>query len=158
MLALNSQAIAVLSGNIKCPGVIKGDTEGRDPDGYCCVGGHLTISNCEGWPICKGPQTVTQTSIECSTKVPFSIDNYDSVVDSASSHYLTDGWDATGTSDGKTEETGQSSASDDAKGDTEAPKTENAETATETDSGATMLPVAPFDPAAIGALAVASLL
>ncbi|KAF3055127.1 hypothetical protein GL218_07675 [Daldinia childiae] len=59
------------SGDIQdCPGVRVVDA------GYsgCCVGGHIDtpyLSVCDGWPICQGPTTTTQTTtpLSCATFV-----------------------------------------------------------------------------------------
>ncbi|KAH8172090.1 hypothetical protein LIA77_08858 [Sarocladium implicatum] len=153
ILALTCQVLA--DGNTNnCPGVIEGENTGPNPTGYCCVGGHVTNSICNGWPNCKGPVTVTKTSPECSTKVPFTIDDYDSVIESASSRYLTDGWNAMETDDSQSKETGASSASGDGNDGPDPTKTADAGTASETDSGAAALSVAAFIPAALGAMAV----
>lgn len=77
----------------ECPGVIKFTGSGSD-DGYCCVGGDLTLSNCPGWPICTGPTTIDprSTTLSCATTVPLSAADYSSLVSSASdSYYRTKG-------------------------------------------------------------------
>ncbi|KAI0101130.1 hypothetical protein F4814DRAFT_456075 [Daldinia grandis] len=69
-----SSALAADSARIRdvqdCPGVRVVDA------GYsgCCVGGHLDtpyVSVCDGWPICQGPTTTTQTTtpLSCATFV-----------------------------------------------------------------------------------------
>ncbi|KAF4974627.1 hypothetical protein FZEAL_8486 [Fusarium zealandicum] len=70
-----------------CPGVL---AVTGDNDGYCCVGGELNLSTCEGWPICRGPQTEAPetTSMSCATKIALSESDYTSLVESASSRYL----------------------------------------------------------------------
>lgn len=155
VLAVTSRALAAQVQDKDCPGVLEED--------YCCVGGHLTLSNCKGWPICKGPRTVTQTSVSCSTKVFFSADDYDDVVSSASSKYLTDGWDATTTGSHESEQTADSSDSgnqDDSSSDgaSAASKTDEASTSTGTDNGAFMPAATMLVPVAAGVMAAAALI
>lgn len=77
------------SNNKPCPGVQHVGDGGNDD--YCCIGGSLHFSNCDGWPICKGPTSfdpATETVLSCATTVPLSAANYADLVSSASSKYL----------------------------------------------------------------------
>ena len=69
-----------------CPGVLY---VASSDSSACCVGGTiqpLTLSDCDGWPVCQGPVTVTQTSepLSCATVIPVTDSNYDSLISSAS--------------------------------------------------------------------------
>lgn len=128
-----------LANAANCPGVMRNNV--------CCVGGNLNLETCEGWPICKGPDTIdlATSTLSCATEIPVTVSNYDDLVSSASSKFLdkagsitstvseataTDGEDATQitvstTSDTSTED------SKDSESTTSATSTENSE-----DSGA----------------------
>ena len=79
-----------------CPGVAE-ITQGSN--GYCCVGGQVNNTNCEGWPICQGPATITHSTV-CATEIPFTASNYDDLVTSASSMYLNSDGSITATAGG----------------------------------------------------------
>ncbi|KAJ4244564.1 hypothetical protein NW762_014419 [Fusarium torreyae] len=82
------------SGSKNCPGVLE---NGGNDDGYCCVGGELDLSTCEGWPICTGSSWEPKT-VSCATMIPVTAKDYDARIESASSKYLQD-TEATTTAD-----------------------------------------------------------
>lgn len=80
--------------NHNCPGVLNNPSNNK---AYCCVGGKLDLSTCEGWPICTGSSWEPK-SMSCYTTIPVSASDYDSRVKSASSRYL-NGVEASATDD-----------------------------------------------------------
>ncbi|RGP67763.1 hypothetical protein FSPOR_5953 [Fusarium sporotrichioides] len=75
-------------GNFNCPGVLQNDN-GNDKKAYCCVGGELDLSTCQGWPICTGSSWKPKP-ITCATTVPVSATDYNAQIRSARSKYLED--------------------------------------------------------------------
>lgn len=115
LLTALATAQGVIIQSINCPGALFPDDTGDTDDEYCCIGGDVTVSDCPGWPICKGPKTVnvaTQTP-NCGVKIATTVSNYDDLVSSASSRYLNDAGSitATATGDDMPVETGDSSFS-----------------------------------------------
>ena len=90
-LAASAGLLALLAASVaarNCPGSIQNDGNSGN-DQYCCIGGHVTVSVCPGWPMCTGPTTVNpMAKPSCATKVPWTASNYDQLVSSASSRYL----------------------------------------------------------------------
>ncbi|KAM0231675.1 hypothetical protein ACHAP5_010967 [Fusarium lateritium] len=82
------------NGSKNCPGVLN---VGGNDDGYCCIGGELDLSTCEGWPICTGSSWKPKT-VSCATTIPITAKDYDARIESASSKYLQD-TEATTTAD-----------------------------------------------------------
>jgi hypothetical protein len=80
--------------NKNCPGVLNNPPDNK---AYCCIGGELDLSTCEGWPICTGSSWEPK-SMSCYTTIPVSASDYDSRVKSASSKYL-NGAEASATDD-----------------------------------------------------------
>ncbi|CAG1977261.1 unnamed protein product [Fusarium graminearum] len=76
-------------GNFNCPGVLRNNGN-NDKKNYCCVGGELDLSTCEGWPICTGSSWKPKP-ITCATTVPISATDYNAQIKSARSKYLGDG-------------------------------------------------------------------
>ncbi|KAF4968741.1 hypothetical protein FSARC_3924 [Fusarium sarcochroum] len=91
-----------------CPGVLQ---NGGNDDGYCCVGGELDLSTCEGWPICTGSSWEAKT-VSCATKILVTAKDYDARIESASSKYLQDN-EATTTADSAPSTTTISDSDDD---------------------------------------------
>ncbi|KAF4345023.1 hypothetical protein FBEOM_897 [Fusarium beomiforme] len=110
--------------NQNCPGVLNNHGDNK---GYCCVGGELDLSTCEGWPICTGSSWKAKSQ-SCYTTIPLSVSDYDSRIKSASSKYL-NGNEATATDDAAS----ASSTGDKSK---EAASKTDEQTASETSSGA----------------------
>ncbi|KAF5022645.1 hypothetical protein F66182_5321 [Fusarium sp. NRRL 66182] len=102
LLLFSAAALSVIQGSFgftaanpnDCPGVLVVDGNNVD---YCCVGGDLDLSTCEGWPICTGSSWSPKTRA-CSTTVPVTASDYESRVKSASSRYLADAGSITGDS------------------------------------------------------------
>ncbi|KAL2669826.1 hypothetical protein Neosp_015271 [[Neocosmospora] mangrovei] len=128
----------------KCPGVLQ--VNGGN-DAHCCVGGTLNLSTCEGWPLCRGPQTAAPepTSISCAAKIPLTANDYSSLVESASSRYLKASGKADPSSTGEssmpsatsTEETGTGETSTEGANDQEG-STSSGTSPAETGNGAVM--------------------
>ncbi|KAL4731586.1 hypothetical protein ACLX1H_000559 [Fusarium chlamydosporum] len=76
-------------GSFNCPGVLRNGND-NDNKAYCCVGGELDLSTCEGWPICTG-SSWSPKPITCAASVPVTIKDYSAQIKSASSKYLQDG-------------------------------------------------------------------
>ncbi|KAF9768203.1 hypothetical protein IL306_014526 [Fusarium sp. DS 682] len=110
--------------NKNCPGVLNNSGDGK---AYCCIGGTLDLSTCEGWPVCTGSSWEPKTH-SCYTTIPVSASDYDSRVKSASSKYL-NGAEASATDDAAS----ASSTSDKTK---DAASKTAEQTASETSSGA----------------------
>ncbi|KAJ4118929.1 hypothetical protein NW768_010671 [Fusarium equiseti] len=75
-------------GSFNCPGVLRNDN-GNDGKAYCCVGGELDLSTCEGWPICTG-SSWSAKPVSCATTVPVTATDYGAQIRSARSKYLQD--------------------------------------------------------------------
>ncbi|KAL6916856.1 hypothetical protein FSST1_008351 [Fusarium sambucinum] len=75
-------------GNFNCPGVLR-NNDNNDQKTYCCVGGELDLSTCQGWPICTGSSWEPKP-ITCATTIPISATDYNAQIKSARSKYLED--------------------------------------------------------------------
>ncbi|OBS24631.1 hypothetical protein FPOA_05171 [Fusarium poae] len=75
-------------GNFNCPGVLRNGDD-NDKNAYCCVGGELDLSTCQGWPICTGSSWKPKP-LTCATTVPISATDYNAQIKSARSKYLED--------------------------------------------------------------------
>ncbi|KAF5624319.1 hypothetical protein F52700_9485 [Fusarium sp. NRRL 52700] len=115
--------------NKNCPGVLNNPADNK---GYCCVGGKLDLSTCEGWPICTGSSWEPK-SMSCYTTIPVSASDYNSRVKSASSRYL-NGAEASATDDASSATSTGGSAKDTASKATT--KGSAGQTASETSSAA----------------------
>ncbi|EWG49021.1 hypothetical protein FVEG_08645 [Fusarium verticillioides 7600] len=115
--------------NKNCPGVLNNPSDNK---AYCCVGGELDLSTCEGWPICTGSSWEPK-SMSCYTTIPVSASDYDSRVKSASSRYL-NGAEASATDDASSATSTGDSAKDTASKTTARGNAE--QTASETSSAA----------------------
>jgi hypothetical protein len=74
------------AGNFNCPGVLR-NNNGNDNKGYCCVGGELDLSTCQGWPICTGSSWEPKP-ITCVTTVPITAPDYNAQIKSARSKFM----------------------------------------------------------------------
>jgi len=75
-------------GTFNCPGVLR-NNNGNDGKAYCCVGGELDLSTCEGWPICTG-SSWSAKPVSCAATVPVTATDYGAQIRSARSKYLED--------------------------------------------------------------------
>ncbi|RBR15910.1 uncharacterized protein FIESC28_07155 [Fusarium coffeatum] len=75
-------------GSFNCPGVLR-NNNGNDGKAYCCVGGKLDLSTCEGWPICTG-SSWSAKPVSCAATVPVTATDYGAQIKSARSKYLQD--------------------------------------------------------------------
>ncbi|RFN45309.1 hypothetical protein FIE12Z_10458 [Fusarium flagelliforme] len=75
-------------GSFNCPGVLR-NNNGDEGKAYCCVGGELDLSTCEGWPICTG-SSWSAKSVSCAATVPVTATDYGAQIRSARSKYLHD--------------------------------------------------------------------
>ncbi|KAF5551925.1 hypothetical protein FPHYL_9070 [Fusarium phyllophilum] len=114
--------------NKNCPGVLNNPPDNK---AYCCVGGKLDLSTCEGWPLCTGSSWEPK-SMSCYTTIPISASDYDSRVKSASSRYLNGGVEASATDDASSATSTGDSAKDTASKTTTKGSAE--QTASETSS------------------------
>ncbi|KAF4956956.1 hypothetical protein FGADI_3368 [Fusarium gaditjirri] len=121
--------IAARENSKNCPGVLNNPSDNK---AYCCVGGELDLSTCEGWPICTGSSWEAKP-MSCYASIPVSTSDYDSRVKSASSRYL-NGADASTTDDASSATSTGDSAKDTASKTTARGSAE--QTASETSSAA----------------------